>query len=249
MEELAATDEEDSIVGTKVESEAVLPGNEDVSRTLELATVDPVDIAVDDWTGISEVATIEDRTIDEVATISDEIGVLELITADELNNPDELLMTGIDVLAAAEVDPGAVERTLLLEGIATEDKVLLTEMYTEDDCDSEILKVGSTEEGSIDERLDTTAELGRVGSTLPCDDTGPIDEEGLPELPGIEVDSGRLLPEEVVSEALLVAAGLEVNWLETIGTVVVIDSGPALDEGKAEDVGTVEDGAAEQALG
>ncbi|KAF7911659.1 uncharacterized protein EAE98_011923 [Botrytis deweyae] len=256
-EELAATVEEDSIdilvlpgseevsktvevptedsVGTKVESDAVLPGSEDVSRAVEVSTVNSVDNAVEDWTGNSEVATIEEITFDEVAAIPEEI--------------EELSLTGFDVLAAAEEDPGAVERTLLLVGTASEDKVLLTEIYTEDNCDSEILKVGSTEEESRDERLDTTAELGRVGSTLPWDETGTIDEEGLPELLGIDVDSGILLPEEVVSEALLVAAGFEVDWLETIGAVVVIDSGPALDVGKAEDVATVDDGAAEQKLG
>ncbi|KAF7910375.1 hypothetical protein EAE99_011291 [Botrytis elliptica] len=228
-EELAATVEEDSI------DILVLPGSEEVSKTVEVSTVNSVDNAVEDWTGNSEVATIEERTFDEVAAIPEKI--------------EELSLTGFDVLAAAEEDPGAVERTLLLVGTASEDKVLLTEIYTEDNCDSEILKVGSTEEESRDDRLDTTAELGRVGSTLPWDETGPIDEEGLPELPGIDVDSGRLLPEEVVSEALLVAAGFEVDWLETIGAVVVIDSGPALDVGKAEDVATVDDGAAEQKLG
>ncbi|TGO14720.1 hypothetical protein BTUL_0049g00290 [Botrytis tulipae] len=264
-EELAATDVEDSSdilvlpgskevsrtvevptvdsVGTKVESDAVLPGSEDVSRAVEVSTVDSVDNAVEDWTGKSEVATFEERTFDEVAAVPEDMGVFELITVEELS------LTGFEVLAAAEEDPGAVERTLLLVGTASEDKVLLTEIYTEDNCDSEILKVGSTEEGSIDERLDTIAELGRVGSKLSWDDTGPIDEEGLPELPVIDVDSGRLLPEEVGSEVLLVVAGFEVDWLETIGAVVDIDSGPALDVGKPEDVTTVEDGAVEQKLG
>ncbi|KAF7882913.1 hypothetical protein EAF00_011402 [Botryotinia globosa] len=261
-EELAATDVEDSSdilvlpgskevsrtvevptvdsVGTKVESDAVLPGSEDVSRAVE---VDSVDNAVEDWIGRSEVATFEETTFDEVAAVPEDMGAFELITVEELS------LTGFEVLAAAEEDPGAVERTLLLVGTASEDTVLLTEIYTEDNCDSEILKVGSTEEGSIDERLDTTVELGRVGSTLSWDDTGPIDEEGLPELPVIDVDSGRLLPEEVGSEILLVVAGFEVDWLEAIGAVVDIDSGPALDVGKPEDVATVEDGAIEQKLG
>lgn len=193
-EELAAAEVEDSIdvlvlpgskevsrtvevptvdsVGTKVESDAVLPGSEDVARAVEVSTIDSVDNAVEDWTGDSEVevATFEEKTYDEVAAVPDEMRVLELITVEELS------LTGFEVLAAAEEDPEAVERTLLLVGTASEDKVLLTEIYTEDDCDSEILKVGSTEEGSIDERLDTTAELGRVGRTLPWDDTGPLDE-------------------------------------------------------------------------
>ncbi|KAF7929846.1 uncharacterized protein EAE97_009443 [Botrytis byssoidea] len=253
MEELAATDVEEvsrtvevptvDSVGTKVESDAVLPGSADVSRAVEVSTVDSVDNVAEDWTGKSEVATFEERTFDEVAAVPEDMGVFELITVEEPS------LTGFEVLAAAEEDPGAVERTLLLVGTASEDKVLLTEIYTEDNCDSEILKVGSTEEGSIDERLDTTAELGRVGSTLSWDDTGPIDEDGLPELLVIDVDSGRSLPEEVGSEVLLVVAGFEVDWLETIGAVVDIDSGPALDVGKPEDVATVEDGAAEQKLG
>ncbi|KAF7912272.1 uncharacterized protein EAF01_001293 [Botrytis porri] len=208
-EVLAATDEDDSI------EIMVLLEDEDVSRTVEVPTVISVDNAAEDWTGKSEeVATTEERIFDEVAATPEEVGVFELITVDKLP------LTESDALAATEEDPGTVERTLLLEGTASEDKVLVTEIYTEDNCDSEILKVGR-----------------------------PIDEEGLPELPEINVDSGRLLPEEVGSKALLVAAGFEVDWLETIGAVVVIDSGPALDVGRPEEVATVEDGAAEQKLG
>lgn len=69
------------------------------------------------------------------------------------------------MLTAAEEDPSV--------GTDSEDKVLLTEIYTDDDDRvSEILKDEipddeRSDDGSADEKLDAVAELERLPDTLP----------------------------------------------------------------------------------
>lgn len=111
-----------------------------------------------------------------------------------------------------------------------------------------MLKVESTDDGSADDGTtddgstdDENTELEKVGSTLASDETEPMEEERLPELIAVEVEAGNSLL-ETDTVILLLTAGIEVDWLEKIGAVLVIDSDPTLDVATAEDVALLEGG-------